>query len=147
MPSRRGVWKSWDDSLGAGQQGFGLIEAAQVEGQVDAQGQGVGIGVGQRRQDALDVVFDLGPFQEKLDDSQAAVAVVGVGRDEAIEILNDVRVPVREVGECPGEKVVMSQSSQFRERMKLGVDFSAARLDAKDVDEFLVSLDQSGLER
>ena len=30
--------------------------------------------------------------------------------------------------------------------MKLGVDFPAARLDAKDVDEFLVSLDQAGLE-
>ena len=92
----------------AGQQAFGLVEPAQVEGQVDAQGQGVGIGVGQRREDALDVVFDLGPFQQKLDDGQAAVAIVGVGRDEAIEVLNDVWVPVREVGERPGEKVVMS---------------------------------------
>jgi len=54
-----------------------------------------------------DVVFDLGPFQQELDDGQAAVAIVGVGRDEGIEVLNDVRVPVREVSERPGEEVVM----------------------------------------
>ena len=48
-----------------------------------------------------------------------------------------------EVGETPGEQLVMSERRQPRERLELRVDLAAAELQAEDVDQLSMGFDQA----
>ena len=48
------------------------------------------------------------------------MTVLGVRLDEPLQVLDDVRTPLREVGEGPGEQIVMSERRESGERVKIG---------------------------
>ncbi len=56
-------------------------------------------------------------------------------------------IPEREMGQGPGKQVVMSERGEAGDGVELGIDLPTARLDAEDVDQFLVRLDQAGPDR
>ena len=70
---------------------------------------GVRVRVGQGLQDSGDVGSPSRDVRAGARRRQAAVSVLGIRPDEAVEVLDDIGTPVAEVGQRPGKQVVVRE--------------------------------------